>query len=110
MSYYLTYSAFFITLLSISYSLHLINRNLKEMHTTLNYIAGIEQEDEDEIAQEIEKRDKEFDERIAKIKDELLFYTPVNHTPTQADILNPNVYNLPHDEIYSRETDVEISI
>lgn len=68
----------------------------------------------EEIAQEEYKSEqqKAFDERIALIKDEL-GSQQVPHTPrTVADILHPDVENLPHDSIIDYETnppDVEYS-
>ena len=113
MNYYLLAVAYFITLSIPTYLLYKLYLCSKELQVILNYIAGLEADsiDEDEIiAMEIEKRDREFDERISKIKDELALYNASNHVPTQAEILDPNVYNLPHHEIYNKEPEIEVSI
>lgn len=51
------------------------------------------------------RREKEFEERIARIKDELAREQPiVTRESSVAEILNPNVYNIPHEEINTKQT------
>lgn len=69
-------------------------------------ITEIEQEEYRTAQQE------EFDQRIAQIKDELGSQQVPNTPRTVADVLHPDVENLPHDSIIDYETnppDVEYS-
>lgn len=88
---------------------------LKEIQATLSYIAGTDvpsESEEDEISKEIEKRDKEFAERIEKLKGELaMSVVPAHVNGTPAEILHPSIYNLPHDAVREEpEPDFEVSI
>ena len=66
--------------------------------------------DVDPFSEEEIKRKKEFNERIARIKDELARENAkrMNRATDSAESLHPDVYNLPHDSIItSNEPDVE---
>lgn len=93
-----------------------LKKCLKEIQSTLNYIAGVEgpsESEEDELQVAIEKRDREFAERIEKIKNELAAGAAVYDAGygTPAMELHPNVHNLPHDAVYEEvEPKIEVSI
>lgn len=57
--------------------------------------------DVDPFSEEEIKRKKEFNERIARIKDELARENSkrMNKSTESAESLHPDVYNLPHDSI-----------
>lgn len=57
------------------------------------------------------EQERIFDARIQRLKAEVSVRQPItSHTPTVAEVLHPNVYNLPHeaisDDVYP---DVEVS-
>lgn len=47
-------------------------------------------------------RDKDFDNRIAKMREELALQSHPKHTGTIAEELDPMVKNLPHDSVQTR--------
>lgn len=56
-------------------------------------------EHEFEVQEHVLQRDIEFSNRIARIKSELSTEHAVERKGTVADILHPDVENLPHDTI-----------
>lgn len=96
--------------------LYMVKCSLKEMCTILGYIAGSDvptPSEEDEIQKEVEKRDKEFAERIERLKEELSMNTLYIHNPdlNPAEELHPFVHNLPHDAVHEeKEPAIEFSI
>lgn len=63
------------------------------------------------INEEVLKRESAFDERIAQMMEELnLGAEAFIHEPTVSDVLDPSVYNIPHQEVnlYDNE-EMEVS-
>ena len=96
--------------------LYYIKCSLKEMCSILSYMSGADvpsPSQEDEIQNEIAKRDKEFAERIEYLKEELAMNTLHIHKIDSypAEELHPLVHNLPHDAVHvEKEPIIEFSI
>lgn len=56
-------------------------------------------EEELQVQERVEAREKAFDERIARIKEELDKEQVADRRGTDAEILHAGVYNLPHENI-----------
>lgn len=106
---------FYILAFGLLFSLKM---SLDDVGKTAKYIANPDSfldSEEDEVQAEIEKRNKEFNERIEKIKNELALETSKKTTEQRGEPaleLHPLVHNLPHDSVSTeqREPDIEYAI
>ena len=104
--------SFYILAFGLLFSLKM---SLDDVGKTVKYIANpdsFSDSEEDEVQAEIEKRNREFNERIEKIKNELALETAVPQRGEPAMELHPLVHNLPNDSVSTeqREPDIEYAI
>lgn len=82
-----------------------LNKHIADKHLPANEVYPDLEITEEELPSEYdllrEKREEDFDKRIREIKEELALANSVEYKEgtTIADINDPNVYNLPHEEV-----------
>jgi len=108
------YILFFISHIIIMFLLFLIYKKLTQKKDGIYEDYDINFDDDmDEYEVERIQREKDFDDRIEKLKHELASRVEINPllpTSRPADELHPQVFNLPHDTInknYNNFPDVE---
>lgn len=85
-----------------------IGNTIRGITTEPPYSDSVEAESPEELrkAEEKLKRDQEFDDRITRMKSELASTQPQATSPYDAEILHPDIENLPHDTIKDKPTEL----
>lgn len=103
--------------LSIIYLADSISKNLVSINDTLIKISsdvdifisnnswdeGVSIDNNDGINENIQRREREFDERIDAIKEELGEQLSIFSNMTDAEVLENGIYNIPHHTIQVKE-------